>query len=133
MIQLYAVFVEKAEEMRSQISTLESFMHIASDPEDNLRMIELKKTPNSCEWLTGLDSFTSWRDFEHQDMLCYWLSGQAGSGKSILTTHVVRHLQTLGVDTCYYFFRHGQKAGAHTCTSGCATRAYIISHIRIYN
>jgi len=85
-------------------------MHIVHDPEDDLTTAESKKSPGSCEWVTSLPTFMEWRDSDNKPLLCHWLSGQAGAGKSVITTHIIRHLEKQGVDTCYFFFRHGQKA-----------------------
>ncbi|KAK4151819.1 hypothetical protein C8A00DRAFT_35538 [Chaetomidium leptoderma] len=101
---------QRAEETRLRISILETFLHIAHNPEDDLHAIESKKTGGSCLWVTDLPSFKDWRDTDGESLLCHWLTGQAGAGKSVLTTQVARHLQNKGVDTCFYFFRHGQKA-----------------------
>ncbi len=60
--------------------------------------------------MTNLQSTRDWRDTDDELVSCHWLTGQAGAGKSVLTSHIIRHLQDLGVDTCFYFFRHGQKA-----------------------
>ncbi len=96
--------------MKLRINALEKFLHIVHNAEDDLNAVESKKTEGSCLWMTNLQSFKDWRDTDDELVLCHWLTGQAGAGKSVLTSHVIRHLQDLGVDTCFYFFRHGQKA-----------------------
>ncbi|KAK4113314.1 hypothetical protein N656DRAFT_844254 [Canariomyces notabilis] len=104
------VFDRRADETRLQTIMLEAYLHIAHYPEDDLHAIESKKSDGSCEWVTDSSLFRQWRDDETESVFCYWLSGQAGAGKSVLSTHIVRHLQNQGVDTCFYLFRHGQKA-----------------------
>ncbi|KAH7157921.1 hypothetical protein B0J13DRAFT_650700 [Dactylonectria estremocensis] len=101
---------EQAEESGQQLVDLESYLLIQHYPEDDLNMVESKKTAGSCGWITGLQSITTWRDSASSSMLVHWLSGQAGAGKSVLATHLIRHLGEVGFDTCYYFFREGQKA-----------------------
>ncbi|KAL2132432.1 hypothetical protein VTI74DRAFT_3801 [Chaetomium olivicolor] len=101
---------QRAEEMKWRISVLETFLHITHSHEDELNAIESKKTEGSCHWVTSLQTFRHWRDNEDEPRSYHWLTGQPGAGKSVLTTHVVRYLQSLGVDTCFYFFRYGQKA-----------------------
>ncbi|KAF5010443.1 hypothetical protein FDECE_3412 [Fusarium decemcellulare] len=103
-------FEEKVAEASQQLASLEAYLLIQHYPEDDLDMIESKKTEGSCGWITGLESMTTWRDSSYQYMLVHWLSGQAGAGKSVLTTHLIRHLEQTGFDTCYYFFREGRKA-----------------------
>ncbi|KAM7207784.1 hypothetical protein V8F20_001826 [Naviculisporaceae sp. PSN 640] len=104
------VFHERSNESRYQTNMLEAYLNISHDPEDDLNTIEGKKTQGSCEWVTDLGTFAEWRETEPAPILCHWLSGQAGAGKSVLAAHIVRHLQEQGLDTCYFFFRHGQKA-----------------------
>ncbi|KAL8409621.1 hypothetical protein RB594_007898 [Gaeumannomyces avenae] len=113
------IFTEKADETRVEISLLETYLHITHDPEDDILNIESKKIPGSCEWLLETPSFRDWRDGDSakHPLLCYWLTGQPGAGKSLLTCHTIRHLQDdLGVDTCYYVFRHGRR-GQQTASS----------------
>ncbi|KAK3905373.1 hypothetical protein C8A05DRAFT_30781, partial [Staphylotrichum tortipilum] len=100
---------QRAEEMRLRIGALETFLHIAHNAEDDFNAIESKKAEGSCLWMASLQSFRDWRDDKEEHVLYHWLTGQAGAGKSMLTSHIIRHLQDLGVDTCFYFFRHGQK------------------------
>jgi WD40 repeat protein len=101
---------QRLDEMKLQIGFLENFLHIAHNAEDDLRVIESKKTDGSCVWVTDLHSFKEWRDLDEELLLCHWLTGQAGVGKSVLTAHVIQHLQHLGVDTCFHFFQHGHRA-----------------------
>ncbi|KAF4970428.1 hypothetical protein FSARC_2548 [Fusarium sarcochroum] len=103
-------FQEKAIEYSQQLASLESYLLIQQYPEDDLSMIESKRTEGSCGWITNLQSMSTWRDSPDQTMLVYWLSGQAGAGKSVLAAHLIKHLQQNGFDTCYYFFRDGRKA-----------------------
>jgi len=104
-------FGQRADEMKLQTSALETFVHIVHNAEDDLTDIESKKTEGSCLWTTNLPSFTDWRDTDHGLVSCHWLTGQAGAGKSALTSHIIRHLQQQqhrGVGTCFFFFRHGK-------------------------
>lgn len=95
--------------MNIEINVLESyFMHIVSDPADDLIAMESTRSQGTCEWITKLDSFKGWSNTEDKDLLCYRLTAQAGAGKSVLATYIIRHIQDLGLDTSYYFFRHGQ-------------------------
>lgn len=71
--------------MKLRMSALETFLHIVHNAEDGLNAIESKKTEGSCLWMTKLQSFRDWRDTDDELVLCYWLTGQAGAGKSVLT------------------------------------------------
>ncbi|KAK4213973.1 WD40-repeat-containing domain protein [Rhypophila decipiens] len=104
------VFRRRPNESRYQANMLEAYLNISRHPIDDLNTIEAEKSQGSCEWITRLSGFQEWRDAERLPLLCHWLSGQAGAGKSVLAAHLVRHLQEHGFDTCYFFFRHGQMA-----------------------
>ncbi|KAK3294140.1 uncharacterized protein B0H64DRAFT_399777 [Chaetomium fimeti] len=101
---------QRADEIKLQMTVLGNFLQTTHSSEDDLNTIESKKTKGSCHWLTSLDSFKDWQALESELPVYHWLTGQAGVGKSVLTTHVIRHLRGQGVVTCYYFFRHGQEA-----------------------
>ncbi|KAH6632537.1 hypothetical protein F5144DRAFT_513009 [Chaetomium tenue] len=101
---------KRADETTHQISVLETFLHITHTADDDLDVIESAKSDGTCRWVTDLESFKVWQDPDDDLVSFHWLAGQAGAGKSVITTHIIRHLQGLGVDTCFYFFRHGQKA-----------------------
>lgn len=87
------VFEQKAEEVKTQIRVLESYMHIAHNPADDLVTMEAERSQGSCEWVTKLASFERWRDTKDETRACYRLTGQAGAGKSSLAAYIVRHLQ----------------------------------------
>ncbi|KAI0389432.1 hypothetical protein F5Y17DRAFT_462758 [Xylariaceae sp. FL0594] len=47
----------------------------------------------------------------------YWLTGEPGSGKTVLASHIIRHLENKGADVCFHFFRHGKDS--HQSASVC--------------
>ena len=71
------------------------------------------KVPGSCEWLLERDSFKEWSE-EHapaalvdKSSQIYWLAGDPGCGKSVLSAHVISHLRSLGYDMSFFFVKHG--------------------------
>ncbi|VUC31341.1 unnamed protein product [Clonostachys rosea] len=100
---------DKKEESLRELSDLEGYLSIQNYPDDDLNILESKKTAGSCVWVTELASVRDWIDSSNPVIQMHWLSGQAGVGKSVLTGHLIRHLETLELDTCYYFFREGRK------------------------
>ncbi|KAH8678438.1 hypothetical protein BX600DRAFT_493699 [Xylariales sp. PMI_506] len=104
------VFSRRTEETKAQLGSLESYLQISHNAEDDLAEIESLKTEGTCSWFTDLPSFAQWRESEAEDLKMFWLSGQPGSGKSVAATHVIRTLRKVGADTCFHFFRQGQKA-----------------------
>ncbi|KAI0158132.1 hypothetical protein GGR57DRAFT_500249 [Xylariaceae sp. FL1272] len=108
------VLQKRAEQVKSQIGDLESFLVISSNAEDDLMAAESSKTNGTCEWAVQTESFEKWRDSEEEKPMLYVLTGEPGSGKSIVASHVIRHLQGIGADVCYHFFRHGRKSQQST-------------------
>ncbi|KAI0400118.1 hypothetical protein F4802DRAFT_620340 [Xylaria palmicola] len=102
--------LKKTEETRSQIRNIETFLMISHSSEDDLNAAETDKTEGTCEWVLNLDSFRHWRDSSSEDSTFYWLTGEPGSGKTVLAAHIIRHLQSIGADVCYYFFHYGLKS-----------------------
>lgn len=41
-----------------------------------------------------------------------WLTGRPGTGKSVVSGHVVRYLEDCNLDCSFYFFRHSDNAGS---------------------
>ncbi|KAK8121699.1 NACHT and WD domain protein [Apiospora sp. TS-2023a] len=103
------VLTQKADETRTHLDRLETYLNIAHSPEDDLHNLESMKADNSCSWVTELDAFQKWRDAQNEHGQAFWLTGVLGSGKSMATGHVIRHLQSLGFDVSYYFLKHSRK------------------------
>jgi WD40 repeat protein len=106
------------------------------DAEEEEELSNLEEVPGSCQWLLQLPSFIRWRDEVTEFGLpesersargrdpqnsararatrsrtprCFWLSGAAGTGKSVLAAHVIRHLAQ-DRDCSYYFLKHIDKS-----------------------
>ncbi|KAI1111484.1 hypothetical protein F5Y14DRAFT_309265 [Nemania sp. NC0429] len=101
--------VKRTEETKFQVRNIETFLMISYDAEDDLIAAETDKTEGTCEWAIHLESFISWRDSHNNMPMFYWLTGQPGSGKTVLASHIIRHLQSRGADVCFHFFHHGEK------------------------
>ncbi|KAI1295904.1 hypothetical protein F5Y03DRAFT_399068 [Xylaria venustula] len=111
------IFRKKSEETKLQIKDIETFLMISYDAEDDLVTAETNKTAGTCEWAIKLKSFENWRNSSSETPIFYWLTGEPAAGKTVLATHIVRHLQTIGTDVCYHFFQHGRKT--HQTIGGC--------------
>ncbi|RYC54364.1 hypothetical protein CHU98_g11846 [Xylaria longipes] len=103
------VFLKRSKEMKLQIRNIETFLMISYNAEDDLITAETNKTEGTCEWVISLESFESWRDSPSETPMFYWLTGEPGSGKTVLAAHIIRHLQSVGSDVCFHFFHHGRK------------------------
>ncbi|KAI8623292.1 hypothetical protein F5Y19DRAFT_459069 [Xylariaceae sp. FL1651] len=110
------VFLKRTEETTTQIRNIETFLMISYNAEDDLITAETNKTEGTCEWVINLESFKNWRDSASETSKFFWLTGEPGSGKTVLAAHIARHLQSIGADVCFHFFHHGRKT--HQSISG---------------
>ena len=76
-------------------------------PTDDLLDLEDTRVPGSCEWFTNKEEFTKWRLSLPGTPSLLWLSGNPGSGKSVLASHVVRCLEGYNLDCSHFFFKRG--------------------------
>jgi len=112
----HLVSLERNKEAIVEAKGLQTFLVVSHDVEDDLAMAEASKTKGTCEWLTDLESFENWKSSSSDSPVFYWLTGEPGSGKTVLAAHIIRHLQSIGADVCFHFFRHGQES--HQSASG---------------
>lgn len=58
--------------------------------------------PGTCQWLFENDTFKDWKNSSENSML--WYHGPPGSGKSVLCSTLLKHLQSQGSKTACFFF-----------------------------
>lgn len=83
---------------------LESFFKLRDILEEDLALQSELKMPESCEWLTNKPQFLSWKAGNSAGI--FWLTGRPATGKSILSSHVIDHLNNMPVYCSYFFFKH---------------------------
>jgi hypothetical protein len=79
----------------------------AEDLIEDISGLDEVRVPGSCEWLTSKYAYKTWSASERTGRRIFWLSGNAGSGKSILCSHVIHDLQDRNLTCRYFFFKHG--------------------------
>ncbi|KAK7996347.1 hypothetical protein PG991_015814 [Apiospora marii] len=102
------------DERRAQLKSIAHYLSAPMRPEDELAKLDDIKINNSCLWLTNKAKFLDWQSDRYQDALdsgpnIFWLSGKPGCGKSVLTAHVIKYLESCNGDCSYYFFKHNNK------------------------
>ncbi|KAK1996296.1 hypothetical protein LX36DRAFT_750538 [Colletotrichum falcatum] len=65
----------------------------------------------TCEWILEDPRFVHWRDSKHQSVL--WYNAPPGSGKTVLTSTVIDHLQKRGEKVAYFFFSFNDNLRKH--------------------
>ncbi|KAM0477479.1 hypothetical protein ACHAPX_005792 [Trichoderma viride] len=83
---------------------LESFFKLRDILEEDLTLQSELKMPESCEWLINKPQFLSWKAGDSAGI--FWLTGRPATGKSILSSHVINHLNNMPVSCSYFFFKH---------------------------
>ncbi|ERF71820.1 hypothetical protein EPUS_01735 [Endocarpon pusillum Z07020] len=94
---------------RIQMQHLGDFLGIHGPPLDDLQDLQELVAPGSCRWFLESPLFQKWLQEDSEYARIYWLTSKPAAGKSVLAAHVVSHLQGLGLDCSYYFFKHGDK------------------------
>ena len=111
--------VSSAEKLRAEKKSLRTYLDVSDRPEHDFANQENTKFAGSCRWQEEREDFETWRDVfddtlsEIKDSIpqFYYLSAKPGVGKTVLTGHIIAHLQDLDLDCAYYFFHHGNKSG----------------------
>lgn len=76
----------------------------------------------SCQWIDARDDFCDWRDapFDYnmqtatksKTISMFWVHAHPGTGKTVLASHVVSHLQELRLECASHYFHSGDKTSS---------------------
>lgn len=95
------------ETSRNDLRRLQKFLGISDRPEDDLRNLDDARMAGTCTWFSLKAGFERWKTDWLSAPSVLWLSGYPGSGKSVVASHVVDHLERNELDCSYFFFKHG--------------------------
>ena len=73
-------------------------------PDQELSMLEGRRVPGTCDWLLKKDVYISWQDGDLSNLV-FWLSGNPGFGKSVLSSSIINELQEKKFKCSYFFFK----------------------------
>ena len=76
--------------------------------EDDFFFFRQRWMPGTCEWILSEPTFRLWLE-ETPESRVAWLNAPPASGKSILSTYIINHAQSLGRNCQYFFFRFGDQ------------------------
>lgn len=79
---------------------------IPSDAENDFNYFRQRWMPGTCDWLIDEPEVQSWLEPKAETRIV-WFSAPPGSGKSVLSSHIVSHLGEAGMLCQYFFFRSG--------------------------
>ena len=86
-------------------------------PIDELSSLKDVRVPCSGEWLMSNEVYISWQTELAAKRRIFCLTAKPGSGKSVLSGHVINDLQERKLRCSYYFFRH--RNATKSKISGC--------------
>jgi WD40 repeat protein len=69
-------------------------------------LLDDTRMAGSCEWFTSKENFINWQSSSTNSSPLIWLSGNAGTGKSVLASQIIRHLEAQKLPCSYFFFKH---------------------------
>jgi esterase/lipase len=126
--------MEMLQETVEQMTSIEIFLNINHRSQFDLDQQRDKQIEQSCLWLERRSTFQGWlngcidstgpasvssplRKLQRRSTVplpghcsVYWLTGNAGAGKSVCAAYVITLLQSQKHDCAYHFFRAGEKA-----------------------
>ncbi|KAF9771535.1 hypothetical protein IL306_010824 [Fusarium sp. DS 682] len=96
------------------------------DADRDLETRNLCRTEGTCEWIFERQEFKDWRDARKNSVL--WYNGPPGSGKSVLASTVIKHLQKQPESEVVYFFYSFKSASKKQET--CGLRSIVLQLLR---
>lgn len=87
-----------------ETSRLMSFFKINDDLDDDLSTLHMMKESGSCEWLCKKPFYAEWEQGSNPQVL--WIIGRPGTGKSVLSSHVVDRLLAADMFCSSFFFKN---------------------------
>ncbi|KAI1091825.1 WD40-repeat-containing domain protein [Rostrohypoxylon terebratum] len=94
---------------------LRTFLGVDDTLEDEYVTVQMLQEPGSCQWFSEAGPFTSWKAGKSSGIL--WLTGRPASGKSVLSSHIIKELKSSGVFCNYFFFK--QREASKSTLSDC--------------
>ncbi|KAL8688517.1 MAG: hypothetical protein Q9218_005593 [Villophora microphyllina] len=89
------------------MSKVGTMLAISCAPEDDLEYFRSLWMLGSCEWILSRSALRTWLGDHSTRSRIVFVNGLPGSGKSVLSSFIIGHLQELHHGCQYYFFRFG--------------------------
>lgn len=121
---LNASRLQQRQNFVSQCAHLRAFLHIHSMVGDDFDTLRVLKNPGSCGWLLERPQFISWASFQGSHPPIFWLTASPGSGKSVLSSHVLDTLKSRSHTICSGFTFQNAKSGTSTFSECLRSLAY---------
>src|SRR5271163_3214302 len=115
-------------EQLNQLQSIQTYLGIMEDQEQDLASLQDAHVEGSCRWLWSKEYFKRWLDDPPGSMRYLWLRGQPGVGKSVLSASVISYLQEQNLRPNFYFFNRGDRVKS-TLSGMLCSLAYQIATI----
>ena len=85
---------------------IEAVLGIHESTEDDLNTIRSRVIEGTCQWISRRSEFVEWVEAPETpgNPRAFWLIGLPATGKTVLTSIIINHLQFLGHECQYHFF-----------------------------
>ena len=91
----------------AQLQWLKDSLDVDDTPDDDYLRVDSLRMPGSCAWIAETHAYQDWSTSSEPQM--YWLTAKPGTGKSVLSGFVTKHLQETNKKCAFYFFTYGDK------------------------
>jgi WD40 repeat protein len=102
------IVLKRRETDYAQQQWLKDSLGVDDSPDDDYVRVDSFRMPGSCAWIVEKQAYQQWRDSRGPPI--YWITAKPGTGKSVLSGYVIKHLKELGHSCMFYFFMHGDKS-----------------------
>ncbi|KAI9781585.1 MAG: hypothetical protein M1835_004276, partial [Candelina submexicana] len=91
-----------------EIAEVRKLLGFAQSPEDDLTFFQQRRMPGTCQWILLEPNFKLWLEVTNEPSVT-WLNAPLASGKSTLAAYIIEHMQDLGRNCQYFYFRFGDQ------------------------
>ncbi|KAL9059037.1 MAG: hypothetical protein Q9162_001425 [Coniocarpon cinnabarinum] len=99
----------KQESFSNPMEKVCTLLGISEAPEDDLNFYYDRRMADTCSWVLSDAKFLDWMQHKSSSQTL-WISGPPGSGKSILSSFLVKHFRAEDIDCSYFFFRGANRS-----------------------
>ena len=98
------------EGLNREMKTISEYLAVSqSDADRDFNIFSSRRSPGTCEWTLNTAQFQKWQDKTLPESGVLWLHANPGTGKSVLSAYLIRHLLDRKAAVQYFFFRFGEQ------------------------
>ncbi|PYH69571.1 WD40 repeat domain-containing protein [Aspergillus vadensis CBS 113365] len=103
-----SIVSQDSEDAKAALEKLSKLTGISDAPNNDRLALDELRTTGTCEWLTMRKQYASWK-LGDSDRAIFWLTGNAGSGKSVISSSIIDDCVQSNLPCSYFFFKHGDR------------------------